>query len=91
MIGTRTSERAMARKTVYCVQPFTGARGRQVPGRLQQFGDDQEARAAGRRLSARVSGVVVYLARGEPDFDSWEAEVLEVYGEVPGGLSVVGV
>lgn len=74
----------MSVKTVYCVQTFTGQKGRSEKGKLRQFASEPDAIDAGRGLADRASGVLVYKVMGEPDFDWWdEPVVIESHGRVP--------
>jgi hypothetical protein len=74
----------MTVRTVFCVQPYRGRFGRLEPLRMQQFASASEALAAGRALTERASGVLVFRVEGEPDFGEWAApEVLARHGELP--------
>ncbi len=74
----------MAKKTIYCVQTYSGGKREFIKGPLRQFKTPDEATAMGAELSRRVPGVIVFSVSGEPDFDCWdEPAVLAVHGRVP--------
>lgn len=75
-------------QTIFCVQTFWRQGFKMEPGQLHQFADEQEARAVGKRLSARRPGVVVYSVRGQPEEDFWsDPLIIARYGEAPIGVS----
>ena len=74
----------MGIRTIYCVQTFAGARGRQEKGRLTQFAAETDALELAGAMRDRVAGLIVYRVSGEPEFDWWdEPVVLERHGRVP--------
>lgn len=74
----------MSVKTVYCVQTFSGQKGRSERGRLRQYANEPDALRAGRGLKEHASGVVIFSVTGEPDFDWWDDPVvIESHGRVP--------
>lgn len=53
-------------------------------GQLRQFGCPDQALSAGRALSSRMPGVLVYQVSGSPKVDYWEEPVvLAAHGDTP--------
>lgn len=53
-------------------------------GQLRQFGCPDQALSAGRALSSRMPGVLVYRVSGSPKVDYWEEPiVLAAHGDTP--------
>lgn len=74
----------MARKTIYCVQPFWRNGKRHEPGPARQFSGEDKARAEGERLAGSAPGVVVLKVEGWPEADCWDDPViLATHGDVP--------
>lgn len=75
----------MSAVTIYCVETYWRNKGRMEKGQLRQFGCPDQALAAGRALSARTAGVLVYRVTGSPKVDYWdEPEILETHGDMRG-------
>ena len=69
------------RRILYLVQPFVEHGGELHLGQLERYSCATEAEAAGRRLSANVPGVLVYMQEAG---DVWfEPEVLAEIGRTP--------
>jgi hypothetical protein len=74
----------MARKTIYCVQPYRREGKKLVGGDLRQFKTEADARRVGEGTANRAAGVIVYEIEGDAEFDDWgEPRMLAVYGDVP--------
>lgn len=75
----------MSSVTVYCVETFWRNKGHMEKGQLRQFGCPDQALSAGRALSSRMPGVLVYRVSGSPKVDYWEEPVvLAAHGDTPG-------
>jgi len=66
----------MARKTIYCAQPFWMRQGRLEAGTLHQFLNEERARAGGLILAQGADGAAVFSLTGEPDVDFWDQPVV---------------
>lgn len=74
----------MSSVTVYCVETFWRNKGRVEKGQLLQFGCPDQALSAGRALSSRMPGVLVYRVSGSPKVDYWEEPVvMATHGDTP--------
>ena len=74
----------MARKTIYCAQPFWRRGGRLVGGEVRQFLNDERAMAGGEILLTGADGVAVFSLEGHPDEDLWdEPQMIALLGDTP--------
>ncbi|RZJ46498.1 MAG: hypothetical protein EON87_04425 [Brevundimonas sp.] len=74
----------MARKTIYCAQPFWLRAGRLAGGEVHQFLNEERAREGAEVLMTGADGVAVFSVEGHPDEDLWEGPRMIVsYGAVP--------
>ena len=74
----------MSRRLFYVVQPVLAEGSRLVGGSPREYRSAREAEQAGRALSRRASGVLVYMVEGDPEHDCWEEpELLARHGLTP--------
>lgn len=74
----------MARKTIYCAQPFWRRRHGLAGGVVHRFVTEERALSGGEILSRSADGVAVFSLTGEPDVDFWdEPQVIATFGSVP--------
>jgi len=74
----------MARKTIYCAQPFWRRSGRLVSGEVRQFLNEERAMAGGEILLTGADGVAVFSLEGHPDEDLWdEPRMIALLGDAP--------
>ncbi|WGM31469.1 hypothetical protein [Brevundimonas sp. NIBR11] len=75
----------MARKTIYCAQPFWCRQGLLQAGLVHEFHTEDRARTGGEILAGAADGVAVFSLTGEPDIDLWgEPVMISTIGQVPG-------
>lgn len=74
----------MARKTIYCAQPFWRRQGRLEAGVVHEFHTSDRAMTGGEILAGSADGVAVFSLTGEPDVDYWDEPVMiAVFGDAP--------
>jgi hypothetical protein len=74
----------MRATTVFCVQAYERTGLRLAAGRRRLFTSASEAEHVGERLSATVTGLIVYAVEGDPDVELWgEEAVFAKHGIVP--------
>lgn len=75
----------MARKTIYCAQPFWRRRGRLEAGTVHEFHTEDRAMTGGSILAGSAHGAAVFSLTGEPDIDLWDEPMLiATFGDAPG-------
>lgn len=75
----------MARKTIYCAQPFWRRQGRLEAGTVHEFHTEERAMRGGEILARGANGAAVFSLTGDTDVDFWDEPVLiATFGDAPG-------
>lgn len=74
----------MARKTIYCAQPFWRRASRWAAGEVRQFLNEERAMAGAKIMLSGADGVAVFSLEGHPDEDLWDdPKMIAILGEAP--------
>lgn len=85
VVALRAVRPPVSRKVeIFCVQAYWRDRRGLAKGKFQQFASRELALRAGRAAAVKAAGVLVYVMRGYPGTDTWDAPVaIARHGEVP--------